>query len=121
MPHPEIIKAKLAELQILKEHEKPGCRENTVWAHNEQGGHFRLYKQRAVGGILSSYQKYEETIVSISGDDCSRQLISTDFSAAFGKPDSSSKNKDFILTGKKTKPKTYLVWREPIETSFLDD
>jgi len=118
MPSPEQIKAKISELNILGEYEKPGRRENTVWAANEYGGHFRLYKQVAVGGILSGYRKTLQTVLSVSGEEVSRDNIVKNFTEAIGEASWILEKTKIKADGIKFKgTKRYVTWQGPIKTS----
>lgn len=97
MPSPEQIILMRDKLPCLGRHEKP--RNEKVWAVNEQGGHFRVYKKEEWNIFRSDYIS---CIVSISGAERDRKRIIGDFVNALGQPTHTMENE--------AKTVIYLKW-----------
>lgn len=121
MPNPEAIKAKLTELPILSEWEKPSRRmlerETKVWESTEKGGHFHFYGHE---GFLWDPETGDNIFaigytLSVTSSDRSKSAIIADFTEVLGEP-----RRDFRIKIRKNLSKrrskiTFLTWLQPAD------
>ncbi|MBU1031926.1 hypothetical protein KKE03_03335 [Patescibacteria group bacterium] len=132
MPSPETIKAKLTQLPVLSELQKPSRymsdRETTVWERNEKGGHFHFYCIEAwlwnpkTGDNIPAIGY----TLSVTGTDKSKAALAADFIAVLGEPKRNLRRemreamvkKGIFRMGKNI---AYFQWLQPKDKSIEND